>query len=101
VTFTNCSYVFISSLFYLFYSHTYKKRFTFNQATYGAAIYSDDDDSATANVTVESCHFHNNSAKFNGGALYILHDLVIQNSVFENNTALNGGVVYHAKFVYH
>ena len=65
-----------------------------NTATrYGGAIYSE------VAIDPVNCLFEDNAAGIYGGAIYIDGDLAssVSNSVFENNTAMQGGAIFHQK----
>lgn len=59
-------------------------------STNGAAIYS------SQSINIIQCHFENNTAKANGGAVFIENDerKCQINSTFINNDANNGGAIY-------
>ena len=70
---------------------------TNSNATFGAAI-TFIDVSDNGNSTISNSLFDNNSALYEGGAIYaIFSPLTIFNSTFSNNSAINGGGVFADK----
>ncbi|WP_405290048.1 right-handed parallel beta-helix repeat-containing protein [Methanobrevibacter sp.] len=69
--------------------------FTNNKATnYGGAIYND----VVETLTIKDCKFTGNGAVYMGGAIYSKGDIIIENSIFENNKgASDGAAVYGEK----
>ncbi|WP_405290286.1 C1 family peptidase [Methanobrevibacter sp.] len=59
-------------------------------ATFGSVI-----TSLNSTVAISKLYAFNNTAKYDGGAIYHMYNgITIQDSYFENNKALNGGAVY-------
>ncbi len=70
---------------------------TNSKATFGAAI-TFIDISNKGNSTISNSLFDNNSAVYEGGAIYnIFSPLTVFNSTFSNNTAINGGGIFSDK----
>src|SRR5690606_17093645 len=68
--------------------------FVNNVANIGGAITSlDDDDIST--LTIFGSSFENNTGVAQGGAIYMQNiQLIIQNCLFKNNFAIQGGSIY-------
>ncbi len=80
--------------------YIYKATIENNSAVTGGAIYvpastsallyiGTDTEGIESNVT-----FANNTAEGNGGAIYLAGRMTVQDTAFENNSALNGGAIY-------
>jgi len=64
-----------------------------NSAPYGGAIY---DWGGWGGREIVNCTFSQNTAVFNGGGLYnFSNTLILTNSIFWNNTAINGAQIYN------
>ena len=68
--------------------------FSDNFAQYGGAVITEDEEIYGNRITFNDCEFYNNTA-YLGGTLYIVADGVsVENSVFENSSALMGGAIF-------
>lgn len=68
--------------------------FTDNAAKFGAALYNE---GTSSSPTITDCHFINNTATDNGGAIYCYQsNLNITKSIFSGNNAIvTGGAIYN------
>ena len=83
---------------YMAIGKTKDSNFSNNEAFNGGAVALRSTDSAgAANNNVNHCYFNNNVADGSGGAVYIITDGKVENSIFADNSAKKGGAIYTLK----